>query len=138
MLLVNELANLSTEPDGLFYLWTTMQSGRLRLVPGQSAGFMQLEGTPDSVLEVVSDGSKVKDLVKLRDLYWKAQIPEYWLVDARADAVQFDILRHAADGYQATAAEDGWLRSGVLGHSFRIERTTDPLGFAQFVVHVKA
>jgi Uma2 family endonuclease len=137
MLLANEAANLSTEPDGLFYLWPTLQSGRLRLVPGKKTGYMQLEGTPDVVLEIVSDGSETKDTVTLRDLYWKAQIPEYWLVDARRDAIQFDILRHTADGYQPTPRVDGWLRSEILAQSFRIERTADPLGMAQFIVHCR-
>lgn len=138
MLLVNEVANLSTEPDGLFFFWATMQSGRLRLVPGKKTGYTQLEGTPDVVLEIVSDSSKGKDLTTLRDLYWKAQIPEYWLVDARGDAIGFDILRHSAEGYQATISADGWVRSEILGRSFRIERTVDPLGFPQFVVQVKS
>jgi Uma2 family endonuclease len=137
MLLVNESANLSTEPDGLFYLWQTMQLGRLRLIVGKSAGFTQLEGTPDCVLEIVSDSSETKDLIALRESYWNAQIPEYWLVDARRDSITFDILRHAAKGYQATPVEDGCVRSEILGQSFRIERTVDPLGLAQFVVHVK-
>jgi Uma2 family endonuclease len=137
MLLVNEAANLSTEPDGLFYLWATMQTGRLRLVPGKKTGYTQLEGTPDAVLEIVSDGSEKKDLIQLRDLYWKAQIPEYWLVDGRGETIRFDILRHAADGYQETSPQDGWARSDILGHSFRTERTLDPLGMAQFVVQMK-
>jgi Uma2 family endonuclease len=137
MLLVNEAANLSTEPDGLFFLWATVQAGRLRLVPGKKTGYMQLEGTPDAVLEIVSDSSEGKDLTNLRDLYWKAQIPEYWVVDARGEAVRFDILRRTQDGYETTPMEDGWLRSEVLGHSFRIERSTDPLGLPQFVVQVK-
>lgn len=138
MLLVNQAANLSTEPDGLFYLWATMQTGRLRLVPGKKSGYMQLEGTPDVVLEIVSNGSLTKDLVQLRDLYWKAQIPEYWLVDARSETIHFDILRHAADGYRATDSVDGWLRSESLGRSLRLERTTDPLGLPQFVVKVQS
>jgi Uma2 family endonuclease len=138
MLLVNEAANLSTEPDGLFYLWTTMQAGRLNLVRGKKAGYMQLEGTPDAVLEIVSESSETKDLVHLRDLYWKARIPEYWLVDVRRDEARFDILRHTNDAYQPTPSDQGWLRSEIVGHSFRIERTTDPLGFPQYVVQVKA
>jgi Uma2 family endonuclease len=137
MLLVNEAANLSTEPDGLFYLWTTMKSGRLRLVPGKKSGYTQLEGTPDSVLEIVSDGSQTKDLITLRDLYWKAQIPEYWLVDARKDETRFDILRHAPEGYLQSPGEDGWQHSEILGRSFRIEHSTDPLGRPLFVVQVK-
>jgi Uma2 family endonuclease len=137
MLLVNEAANLATEPDGLFFLWATVQTKRLRLVPGKKSGYTQLEGTPDSVLEIVSNSSETKDLVALRELYWKAEIPEYWLVDARRDSITFDILRRAAEGYQATPLAGGWVRSEILGHSFRIERTVDPLGLAQFVVHVK-
>lgn len=137
MLLVNEAANLSTEPDGLFYLWETMQSGRLRLAPGKVTGYMQLEGTPDGVLEIVSDSSEVKDLVRLRELYWKAQIPEYWIVDARADPVRFDILRHTIEAYEPTPMQEGWVRSAVLGHSFRIERSDDPLGLPHYVIQVK-
>ena len=98
---------------------------------------MQMEGTPDCVLEVLSDGSVKKDLETLRELYWKARIPEYWLVDARKDDIHFDILRYAQDGYQQTPSDDGWQRSEILGRSFRIERTTDPLGLAQFVIQVK-
>jgi Uma2 family endonuclease len=137
MLLVNEGASLSTEPDGMFYLWATMQSGRLHLVPGKKSGYMQLEGTPDVVLEIVSDGSVTKDLVQLRELYWKTQIPEYWLVDARGETIRFDILRHAAEGYRETEIADGWVRSEILGKSFRIERSTDPLGLPQYAVQMQ-
>jgi Uma2 family endonuclease len=138
MFFANETVNLATEPDGLFYLWETMKSQRLRLVPAKRfAGYMQLEGTPDGVLEIISEGSVSKDVVYLRELYWKAQIPEYWVVDARKDSIDFDILRHAADGYQPSIVDQGWVRSEVLGHWFRIERKTDPLGLAQFVVHVR-
>lgn len=138
MLLVNEAANLSTEPDGLFFLWDTVKTGRLLLVPGKTTGYTQLDGTPDVVLEIVSDNSEKKDLVQLRKLYWKAQVPEYWLVDARGDTIRFEILRHDKDGYQAMPSADGRVRSEVLGHSFRVERTADPLGLPQFVVQVKA
>jgi Uma2 family endonuclease len=137
MLLVNIEANLASEPDGLFYLWETMRSERLRMVPGAETGYTQLEGTPDGVLEIVSNGSVTKDLKNLRDLYWKAKIPEYWLVDARREAIRFDILRWNDTGYEPTVEVDGWLRSDVLGQSFRLERTLDPLGVPQFVVHVK-
>lgn len=138
MFFANEHANLATEPDGLLYLWSTMREGRLRLVPGIGGGYTQLQGTPDAVLQVVSDNSVNKDVVMLRNLYWKAQIPEYWLVDARKEPVQFDILRHTSDGYQPTPNDDGWVRSEVLGRSCRIERKLDPLGPAHFAVQVKA
>jgi Uma2 family endonuclease len=107
------------------------------LVPEKKSGYVQLEGTPDTVLEIVSDVSETKDVVQLRDLYWRANVPEYWIVDAREDRIRFDILRYAASGYDAAPSEDGWVRSEILGHSFRLERTLDPLGLPQFVVHMK-
>lgn len=137
MLLTNQPANLSTEPDGLFYLWSTMSEGRLRMVPGAKRGFMELEGSPDMIMEILSDSSQRKDKELLRDLYWKAGITEYWLIDARTDPAQFDILRRGDSGYVATAATDGWLRSEVLGREFRLVRHTDPLGHPQFVVEVR-
>jgi len=137
MLLSNAKAQLSTEPDGLFYLWSTIQSGRLHMVPGAQEGYMELEGAPDMVMEIVSKTSVRKDKELLRDLYWKAGVVEYWLVDARSEPAQFDILRHTEQGYVATTASDGWLRSEVLGREFRLVRQTDPLGHPQFVVEVR-
>src|SRR6266699_3754387 len=43
MLLKNAKANLSTEPDGLFFTWQTMRSGRLQLVEKPGHGFLELE-----------------------------------------------------------------------------------------------
>jgi Uma2 family endonuclease len=137
MLLSNTAANLSTEPDGLFYLWETMRCGRLKLVPGKREGYMELEGAPDGVLEVVSKTSERKDKVELRELYWKAQVPEYWLVDARTDPPQFDILRHMPAGYEPTPAHAGWLRSEVLAKEFRLTCQPDPLGHPQYTVEVR-
>src|SRR5262249_32704426 len=137
MLLSNLAANLSTEPDLLFFFWTTMQTGRIRLVPGKKEGYMELEGTPDMVLEIVSKYSERKDTEILRELYWKAGITEYWLVDVRGEQHRFEILRYGPNGYTSTPAEEGWLRSDVFGHSFQLVRQTDPLGHPLFVVNVK-
>jgi Uma2 family endonuclease len=63
------------------------------------------------LLEIVSAGSVEKDTQTLRELYWKAGIAEYWLVDARGERLAFDILRHAAKGYVATRKAAGWLKS---------------------------
>lgn len=137
MLLSNPAANLSTEPDGLFYLWETMRSGRLKLIRGKHEGYIELEGSPDGVLEVVSQTSERKDKALLRELYWKAEIPEYWLVDARQDPPAFDILRHTSAGYVPTPAHDGWVRSERLGKEFKLVRQLDPLGHPQFVVETR-
>jgi Uma2 family endonuclease len=73
----------------------------------------------------------------LRDLYWRAGVPEYWLVDARKLPLRFDILRHTADGYVATEGQDSWLHSVVFGRSFQLTQGTDPLGHPQFNLAVR-
>jgi Uma2 family endonuclease len=134
MLLRNAAANLSTEPDGLFFTWETMGSGRLRLVEKPVSGFLELVGTPDLVMEIVSKTSVDKDTVLLRDLYWRAGIAEYWLIDVRDATRSFEILRATPDRYVATKAVDGWVRSAVLGKRFQLQEKADPLGHPQFIV----
>jgi Uma2 family endonuclease len=136
MLLTNEAADLSTEPDGLFFAWETVRNGRLRLLEKADHGIVELEGTPDMVLEIVSKNSVRKDTVVLRELYWKAGVPEYWLIDVRDGALSFEILSHAADGYVSTVAENRWMRSNAFGRKFQLERRSDPLGHPQFIVLV--
>jgi Uma2 family endonuclease len=132
MLLRNTQANLSAEPDGLFFLWETMRSGRLRLVDKSGHGFVELDGTPDLVLEIVSKTSVDKDSVLLRELYWKAGIAEYWLVDAREGNLSFQILQSTPEGYVSTPPADGWMPSKVLGQQFQLQQAVDPLGHPQF------
>jgi Uma2 family endonuclease len=134
MLLRNAHANLSTEPDGLFFTWETMRSGRLQLVERSGQGFMELDGTADLVLEIVSKTSVDKDTVQLRELYWKAGISEYWLVDAREGKLSFEILQFTPEGYVATPAADEWIPSKVLGRKFQLQQELDPLGHPQFFV----
>jgi Uma2 family endonuclease len=133
MLLTNQAANLSTEPDGLFFFWTTIQSERLRMIEGAD-GNTELSGTPDMILEIVSKYSVRKDTIVLRELYWKAKIPEFWLVDARGTEPRFEILRRAESEYVAVEAVDGWLPSANFGRQFRLVKQTNPLGKPQFVV----
>jgi Uma2 family endonuclease len=131
-------AGLSADPDGVFALRETFRSGRLRLIEGIEEGFVELEGTPDMALEIVSTGSVRKDTVVLRDLYWRADIPECWLVDARGRSPRFDILRHTPKGYVAARRQGGWLHSRVFGEDFRLTRGTDPLGQPLFALLVRS
>jgi Uma2 family endonuclease len=132
MLLRNAQADLSTEPDGMFVSYEALRSGRVLRTEGKSPGVFQLEGAPEMVLEVVSATSVEKDRVELRELYWKAGILEYWLVDARKAAPQFDLLRRASKGYVATRPKSGgWRHSVVFDRSFRLVQRPDPLGDPQ-------
>jgi Uma2 family endonuclease len=132
VLLSNESANLSTEPDGTFCSFNALEERRVYLVEGLEEGHVEIEGTPDMVLEVVSRHSVRKDTKVLRNLYWRAGIPEYWLVDARKNPPQFDILRWTERGYSSTRRRQGWLKSKVFGRSFLLETKPDRLGHPQF------
>jgi Uma2 family endonuclease len=135
--LSHEGVDLSTEPDGCYCSFEAIQQQRVRLVEGIEEGFVELEGTPDATLEVVSTNSVRKDTKVLRDLYWRAGVPEYWLVDARKTPLQFDILRRTSRGYVQTRRQHGWVRSRVLGRSFLLEVRPDLLGHPQYVLSVR-
>jgi Uma2 family endonuclease len=88
-------------------------------------------------LEVVSRSSVQKDTVVLRDAYWKAGVREYWLVDARKEPLQFDILRRTAKGFAATRKQGGWMKSAVFGKSFRLTQQTNALGHPEYTLAVR-
>jgi Uma2 family endonuclease len=134
----NPSACLATEPDGLFISWASLQSGHVRLIEAKKDGFIEIEGTPDMVLEVVSRYSEHKDTKVLRDLYWRAGVSEYWLVDGRGETPRFDILRHGAKSYSATKRQRGWLKSTVFGCWFMLSRVTDRLGHPKYRLAVRS
>jgi Uma2 family endonuclease len=131
--LTNAGADLSTVPDGVFVLHSTFQSGHVREIPGQHPGFIELQGTPDMVLEVVSDTSVQKDTVTLPGLYHRAGIAEFWRVDARS-ALTFEILRRTPSGYLPTQLPDGWWRSDVFGRDFLLTQSQDARGRPEFTL----
>src|SRR5438874_2006891 len=69
MLLTNLVTGLSTEPDGMFATWDTLRAERARLLGGHPPYGIEVEGSPDMVLEVVSRTSVRKDYQELPDLY---------------------------------------------------------------------
>jgi Uma2 family endonuclease len=135
-LLSNPEVDLSTEPDGLFVTWESLKSKRARLIRGVE-GYVEIEGSPDFTLEVVSRSSVRKDTVILPDLYWRAGIPEYWLVDARGDRLAFDILRRGRKGYARTRKQGGWVESRVLGKSFKLTRQQDEMGNPEYTLEAR-
>jgi Uma2 family endonuclease len=139
LLFTNQNAGITTEPDGLFCYWETVQSGRARYSQKTKDGddYLELVGTPDMVLEVVSRTSVRKDTKELLRDYWQAGIAEYWLVDARKEPARFDIFQHAARGYRKAKTKEGWAPSKVFGKSFQLRRGSDPLGDPQFALLMK-
>jgi Uma2 family endonuclease len=137
MLLTNVEADLSCQPDGIFASNETLKSERLRFVKGVRGGYVELEGTPDMVVEVVSESSVEKDTVILHNLYWEAGIAEYWLVDARGKSCSFEILIRKSDGYHAPRKPGGWIKSAVFGKSFKLTCEIDSIGHPQYQLLVK-
>src|SRR3990172_3727392 len=83
---VNLAANLSVEPDLVFVSWQSLETGKVRPVPRGTGGeerYIELEGSPDLVVEIVSDSSVLKDTRRLPSLYYRAGVAEFWLIDAR-------------------------------------------------------
>jgi hypothetical protein len=133
----NVAADISGIPDGVFVSNASRTQKKVSFIEGTEAGHVELEGSPDMVLEVVSRGSVQKDTVFLRRAYWEAGIREYWLVDVRKEPLSFDILRHTARGYVATRAQSGWLKSRVFGKSFRLSGGADAFGDPSFTLAVR-
>jgi Uma2 family endonuclease len=138
-LVTNVEANLSKEPDAAFALWETLEQGRLRLVPkdGKEGKYMEIEGTPDWVLEIVSDSSVKKDTRRLRERYHRAGIPEYWLIDARGENLDFQILVRAEEGYTSAAGRAGWQASPVFRRRFRLVRRRGRMDVWEYTLHMK-
>jgi Uma2 family endonuclease len=138
LLLTHVKAELSGNPDGVYVSNDAFTSKRVKLIEGKEGGFVELLGTPDMVLEVVSDSSERKDNQTLFEAYYDAGIPEYWLVDARGDAIEFHIYKRGAKRYSVTKTQPGgWAKSAAFGKSFRLVRGTDATGNPEFTLEVK-
>jgi Uma2 family endonuclease len=137
VLLSNFAAAISGNPDGLFLSNATRKSDRIRFIEGRDHGFIELQGSPDMVLEIISKSSVHKDEVLLRKAYWDAEIPEYWLVDVRKEPIRFDILRRTSRGYAATRKQEGWVKSVVFGRSFRLVVEPDEAGDPNYTLEVR-
>jgi Uma2 family endonuclease len=128
LLLTNKLADLSGNPDATFISHEALADGRVKLIKGKRGGYTEVQGSPDMVLEVVSDRSEVKDYRLLREDYFAAGVREYWLIDARQDPPSFEILRRGPKGFIATRKNAGWTSSAIFGKSFQLVMRKDRSG----------
>lgn len=124
-------ADLSVEPDGSFVSRSGLHD-RVRVLEGATGRQVELEGSPDMVLEIVSDSSVKKDTKNLRRKYAEAEIPEYWLVDVQRERLELDILRWTPQGYAPVRKRRGWMKSSVFWRAFRLSRQEDELGHPEF------
>ncbi len=135
MRLVHERVSLSTEPDAMFTSQEAVSSRRVRWDKGPNS--LEVIGSPDMVLEIVSSGSVNKDTVNLRDLYARAGIAEYWIVNPLHGTLQFDVLRLVRGKYVATRKSAGWVKSAVFGKSFRFVEGPGNGELPQFELQVR-
>ena len=118
--------DLSVEPDVVFISDDSILSGRVRLVPtagSRPGSYIEFEGAPDLIVEVVSDRSRVKDTKRLFAEYFAAGVSEYWLVDARRDELRFVIHTRGPEGFVPVEVDaSGYQASVMLGARYLLER----------------
>lgn len=138
-LFTNEPVGISTEPDAMFLSRASYRGGHATLTRSelQPATHVELTGTPDWVLEIVSHASRRKDKQLLRKAYFDAGIPEYWLIDALGEEVDFQLLVAGEYEYSAVEPRDGWQASPTFGRLFQLTREKDEDDFWQYTLHVQ-
>jgi Uma2 family endonuclease len=129
---VSPSVGLSVEPDVIALLWHSLETGKVREIEAARAedGFVELEGAPDLIVEILSNSSEKKDLERLPELYAKAGVRELWLVDARGESLSFQIHDLGSDGSYSLHAPDaeGYSISRVLNSALRLtRRSSGPL-----------
>ncbi len=129
------VSQVSVEPDVVAVLFSSLDRGEVRQVPAKSKGpgrFVEFEGAPDLVVEIVSDSSVKKDTERLPPHYAADGVGELWLVDARGDELELEIRtlepdRVAGPSYRVVERNrDGWAESSFLGGRVRLVREPTP------------
>ncbi len=125
-------AELSVEPDVVFVSEESLESGGVRLVPkatGEPDRYIELEGAPDLIVEIVSDASVIKDTQRLPTAYYRCAVREFWLVDARGEELVFQIHHRGPSAYQvAQPNPNGFQFSNVFNTWFRLTRRRNQRG----------
>lgn len=134
-------ANLSAEPDVVVISYEAMDEGRVKLVPKASreeGRYVEIEGGPDLIVEIISDSSVQKDTKRLPKAYFDAGVREYWLIDARSEELLFQIQRRGGTSFEATSIDiDGFQRSNVLDGSYRLDRERHQRGHWVYQLRLK-
>jgi Uma2 family endonuclease len=121
-------SDASVEPDIVFLARASLIAGRVRLVPkasGEAGRYVEIEGPPDLVVEIVSDSSEDKDQRRLPAAFARSGVPEFWLLDAREEML-FQIYELQGDHYTPALVDaEGFQVSRVFQRRFQIARLED-------------
>jgi len=136
----SDAGQVSAEPDIVFVSNATLDAGTVRLVLSATrrrSDFIELEGAPDMVLEIVSDSSVRKDKERLPRALFEAGVREYWLCDARSDDLIFKIHVRGSKSFEPAKVDpDGAQYSGVFERGFRLERHLTSHERWQYKLHI--
>ena len=125
-------ANLSVEPDVVVVSYDSLETGRVKLVPNATEAadqFVELEGPPDLIVEIVSDSSVAKDVRRLPPVYFAAGVNEFWLADARGEKLEFQVYVRGDSAFVLQAADSSGAQfSPTFNCRFRLERSRNRVG----------
>ncbi|MEM9703403.1 MAG: Uma2 family endonuclease [Planctomycetota bacterium] len=127
---------ISCEPDGVGVSFESLKAGRVTMVPTADKGDMiEFQGPPDWVLELLSPSSENKDAVRLPEAFFAGGVREYWLADCRGEEARLTIHTRGPDRFEPVERDDdGFQPSQVFERSYRLRRSTDPLGDPAFTL----
>lgn len=124
--------DVSAEPDVVVITHAAFDDDRVRLIPkasGEPDRFVEVEGGPDLIVEIISDSSVTKDKRRLPAAYFSAGVREFWLIDARGKNLFFQIYRRGGSEFSTVPSDaDGFQRSEVLDASYQLERSRHARG----------
>lgn len=124
------VSDLSVEPDVVVVLFPSLDEGRVRQVPAAAKGpgrFVEIEGAPDLVVEILSDSSVGKDTRRLPPRYAAAGVGELWLIDARGSELRLDVKILEGGAYRDSEPDvEGRARSPLLEGRVRLTRRPMP------------
>jgi Uma2 family endonuclease len=86
-------------------------------------GIQLIEGAPNLMVEILSPGTAGRDLVMKCELYARAGVAEYWIVDVEAGHVEVLALKRGKSDY----ARSGLFRRGETLRSPLLPELAIPL-----------
>ncbi len=92
------------QPDILF-----ISKERLNII-----GEKNVQGAPDLVVEILSESTAYRDMVKKKKLYAKFGVKEYWIVDPEEKTVEIYSLKEGAFVLEKSFSKDYTLESPFL------------------------
>ena len=132
-------ADLSVGPDVVYVSDEALDGGSIELISKASQEpdrYIEIEGAPDLVVEIVSDSSEGKDTRRLPQRYFMAGVKEFWLADVRKPTIKFVIYHRGKRGFApAPVQKDGFLHSIVLNADYSLERHRNMKGRLRYTLH---